>query len=63
MLRAKGWTQRRAASVLKVDHSHLNRVLRGDRHSESLLRRVAKLPILSTATGGELRDGRKGGRA
>lgn len=47
-LREKGWTLRPAAKVLGVNFTHLHRVLRGDRHSASLLRRVAKLPTNPT---------------
>jgi hypothetical protein len=43
-LRAKGWTLRPAAALLGVHWTHLNRVLRGERHSASLLRRVESLP-------------------
>ncbi len=44
MLREKGWTLRPAAKVLGVNFTHLHRVLRGERHSASLLRRIANLP-------------------
>jgi lambda repressor-like predicted transcriptional regulator len=43
LLRAKGWTLRPAAKELGVNFTHLHRVLRGERHSASLLRRVAAL--------------------
>ncbi len=44
VLREKGWTLRPAAKVLGVNFTHLHRVLRGDRHSASLLRRIHSLP-------------------
>lgn len=43
-LRAKGWSYRAAAAELGVHWAHLIRVLRGERHSASLLRRVESLP-------------------
>lgn len=43
-LRAKGWTLRPAAKHLGVNFTHLHRVLTGERHSASLLRKIAKLP-------------------
>lgn len=42
---AKGWTLRQAAKRLGVQFTHLHRVLAGDRHSASLLRRVQALPV------------------
>jgi hypothetical protein len=43
-LRAKGWSYRAAAGELGVHWAHLIRVLRGERHSASLLRRISALP-------------------
>lgn len=43
-LRAKGWTLRPAAKHLGVNFTHLHRVLTGERHSASLLRKIETLP-------------------
>jgi hypothetical protein len=43
-LHAKGWTLRPAAKLAGVSFNHLHRVLRGERHSASLLRRIHALP-------------------
>ena len=39
-----GWTLRPAAKVLGVHWTHLHKVLSGERHSDSLIRRAASLP-------------------
>jgi hypothetical protein len=44
-LHAKGWTLRTAAPMLGVTAQHLNEVLRGRRHSRSLLSRLASMPV------------------
>ena len=46
-LRRKGWSLRAAGAALGVDFSHLHRVVTGQRHSASLLRRVSALPSKS----------------
>jgi len=41
---AKGWSIRRAATILERDYIHLCRMLNGQRISEDLLCRVLDLP-------------------
>lgn len=43
-LKRKGWSNRRAASLLEVSFQHLSYVLNGRRESESLLARIDDLP-------------------
>jgi transcriptional regulator with XRE-family HTH domain len=42
--RAKGWTLRQAGQRLGVSHHHVGCVLRGQRQSIRLLKRIASLP-------------------
>jgi lambda repressor-like predicted transcriptional regulator len=45
-LKQKGWSLRTAAARLAVTHSHLHRVLTGERQSRALMARVRSLPTL-----------------
>lgn len=44
LLKAKGYSYRKAAPELGVNFSHLSRVLNGHRESKSLLKRIEALP-------------------
>ncbi len=44
ILKARGWSYRRAAPALGVHYMHLYAVLSGQRESRSLLNRIASLP-------------------
>ncbi len=44
VLKARGWSYRRAAPVLGVTYQHLCEVLNGHRQSERILRQIADLP-------------------
>ncbi len=44
LLKEKGYSYRRAAPLLGVHFTHLDRVLQGHRESASLLRRIEELP-------------------
>lgn len=43
-MKAKGWSLRTAAPVLGVHFTHIQKVLAGERHSQSLVKRIAGLP-------------------
>lgn len=44
LLKKKGWSYRKAAPVLGVHFTHLDRVLQGARESRALLQRIEELP-------------------
>jgi hypothetical protein len=44
LLKKKGWSYRKAAPVLGVHFTHLDRVLQGTRESRALLQRIEDLP-------------------
>ena len=45
LIKARGWSYRRAAPVLGVTYQHLSEVLNGRRASRRLLSRIASLPV------------------
>lgn len=44
-LRARGWTISQAAKALKRSRNHVATVLRGERHSAALERKLRELPL------------------
>ena len=49
LLKARGWSNRRAAAELGVGFVHLSRVLNGHRQSKRLLDAIAALPVAPKA--------------
>jgi hypothetical protein len=47
MLRAKGWSNRRACQFLGISLNHISCVLNGHRQSRRLLIQISKMPISS----------------
>lgn len=54
-LKMRGWTGRLAAFYLKRSTNHVATVLRGERKSESLIKQLASLPVLTAYDREELR--------